>query len=227
MRLRQPENGYRYNTDSILLYRFASQKRLKGSLLDVGCGCGIVGLLLTRDFGTELSGVDIQEEMVAYAIENGALNNIKARFFAQDFRAFDRGEKYDAIVCNPPFYSAKTAHSRNLSLKIARNADALSIADFLRQAGRLLKSNGELFFCYDASELSAIFQTLERLRWRTRTIQFAHRTQRDAARLVFIGAKKSSVKAVKVLPPIFMRDDIGISDDMREIAKKAGTQCAT
>ncbi|MDR0664548.1 MAG: methyltransferase [Helicobacteraceae bacterium] len=225
MELRQPEKGYRYNTDSILLYRFASQKRLNGSLLDVGCGCGIIGLLLARDFGLSLVGVDIQEEMVRFAVQNGALNGISARFFADDFLKFDIGEKFDTIVCNPPFYGAKTAASPDPSLKLARYACALPIEDFLRRAGRALKSNGDLFFCYDASKVSSLLKTLGDLRWKTRAIQFAHKTNGDSARLIFVRAGKRAVKATEVLPPLILRDKDGISADIRLIGKKAGTLC--
>jgi len=37
----QPENGYFYNSDSILLYGFIAQLNLKGKVLDIGAGCGI------------------------------------------------------------------------------------------------------------------------------------------------------------------------------------------
>ncbi|MDR1452114.1 MAG: methyltransferase [Helicobacteraceae bacterium] len=226
MELRQPEKGYRYNTDSILLYRFASQKRLRGSILDAGCGCGIVGLLLARDFGLRLVGVDIQEEMVTFATQNGAINNIDARFFAADFRGFDIGEKFDAIVCNPPFYDASATASVDPSLKLARYDSALPIEDFLRQAGKLLKSDGDLFFCYDAARSAKALKTLNDARWRIRSIQFAHKESRSNARLIFIRAKKTPIKALEVLPPFILRDETGASVDVRSIAKQAGTLCA-
>ncbi|MDR2638685.1 MAG: methyltransferase [Helicobacteraceae bacterium] len=225
MRLRQPEKGYRYNTDSILLYRFASQKRLSGSLLDVGCGCGIVGLLLARDFGVSLVGVDIQEEMVSFAVQNGALNGIEARFFAADFRKFDIGEKFDAIVCNPPFYSAKTTASADMSLKLARYASALPIDDLLRGCGRALKSDGDLFFCYDAAQSATALKALDDARWRVRSMQFAHKESQSSARLVFIRAKKTAIRATEILPPFILRDEKGVNADIRSIGKKAGTQC--
>ncbi|MDO9208145.1 MAG: methyltransferase, partial [Sulfuricurvum sp.] len=46
MLLYQPDGGYCYNSDSILLYGFIAQFNPKGKLLDVGAGCGIVGLLV-------------------------------------------------------------------------------------------------------------------------------------------------------------------------------------
>ncbi|GHS89394.1 methyltransferase [Campylobacterota bacterium] len=246
MQLWQPNDGYRYNTDSILLYDFAARKRLRGSILDVGCGCGIVGLLLARDFNLSLTGVDIQEEMVRFAEKNSAQNGIKARFAACDFRGFDEsfsesfnggfndgfsegfngGKKFDSIVSNPPFYSAKTTPSKNGSLRLARYADALSIDDFLRGAGRLLASDGDLFFCYDAAESSALISLMNSLKWHIKAIRFAHRDRASSARLMFIHAKKSSVKSCEILAPIFMRENGAISAEIAEIGKRAATQCA-
>ena len=49
MLLYQPESGYCYNSDSMFLYDFVSSFKPKGEVLDVGAGCGIVGLLVARD----------------------------------------------------------------------------------------------------------------------------------------------------------------------------------
>ncbi len=60
----QYKDGYRYNSDTVFLYNFISQEKLKGKLLDVGSGCGILGLLLKRDFSDiELYQIDIQEKI--------------------------------------------------------------------------------------------------------------------------------------------------------------------
>ncbi|MDR2906130.1 MAG: methyltransferase [Helicobacteraceae bacterium] len=230
MRLKQPEKGYRYNTDSILLYDFVSLKR-GTELLDVGCGCGVIGLLLARDFGLGLTGVDIQGDMIKFARENAELNGIKARFFTADFRSFttlvseNRAKKYDAIVCNPPFYKAATTKSGDRSLNAARYANALPIDDFLRRAGALLCGNGDLFFCYDAGETYKLLNLLKVLKWNVRKVQFAHKDRETSARLIFINARKSPLKNSEVLPPIFMRENGEISAAAKAISERAETIC--
>ncbi|MCI7587670.1 MAG: methyltransferase, partial [Campylobacter sp.] len=65
MKLFQLKDGYRYNSDSLFLWDFARKNcsfKASQSLLDVGCGCGILGLLLARDFNCALSCIDIQPQ---------------------------------------------------------------------------------------------------------------------------------------------------------------------
>lgn len=225
MKLRQPSSGFRYNTDSILLYHFVALQEPKGRVLDVGCGCGVIGLLLARDFKIELVGVDIQEEMIAYANENCMENEINAEFFHTDYSAFVSEKKFDLIVSNPPFYRANTLKSENESLKHARYASSLPIEQFLKRSNALLDTKGDLFFCYDAELLSEITKALSEQKYRIKTVQFVHRTSSDPARLVMIHAKKMAIKASKTLPPIFLHEGDAISQKMSEIAKKAGTLC--
>ena len=62
MILAQLKSGYRYNSDTLVLYDFISSslKNFSGRILDVGAGCGILGLLLKRDFkNSSLSLLDI------------------------------------------------------------------------------------------------------------------------------------------------------------------------
>ncbi|MBF7048796.1 methyltransferase, partial [Campylobacter volucris] len=50
LKLFQYPKGYRYNNDSLLLFDFLSKQNLQGNVLDIGCGCGIIGLLIKQKF---------------------------------------------------------------------------------------------------------------------------------------------------------------------------------
>ena len=76
MFLYQPTSGYCYNSDSIFLYDFIGRLNPKGTLLDVGCGVGIISLLLSRDFDIETHIIDKQKIMLDYAELNFRLNGI-------------------------------------------------------------------------------------------------------------------------------------------------------
>nr|WP_321311085.1 methyltransferase [uncultured Campylobacter sp.] len=88
MKLFQLKDGYRYNSDSLFLWDFARKNcsfKASQSLLDVGCGCGILGLLLARDFNCALSCIDIQPQNCELAQINAQANGIKASIICADF----------------------------------------------------------------------------------------------------------------------------------------------
>ena len=77
MVLYQPESGYCYNSDSLFLYDFINKLNPKGSMLDVGAGCGIVGLLCARDNEKiKLDAIEKQELFLNYAKKNADENSI-------------------------------------------------------------------------------------------------------------------------------------------------------
>lgn len=93
MKLFQLKDGYRYNSDSLFLWDFARKNcsfKASQSLLDVGCGCGILGLLLARDFGCALTSIDIQPQNCELTKKNAEVNNINANVICADF--FDSWE---------------------------------------------------------------------------------------------------------------------------------------
>ena len=68
--LAQPEGGYRFSLDSILLACFASPGRNHVGI-DLGCGCGVIGLaLLLRHPGLTLTGVELDEDIIQFAEKN-------------------------------------------------------------------------------------------------------------------------------------------------------------
>jgi len=105
MLLYQPESGYCYNSDSVFLYDFISSFKPRGKVLDVGAGCGIVGLLVARDNPkVNLEAVEKQEAFVEYATTNARVNKIENKIHKKNFLELDEDEKYDYIISNPPFY---------------------------------------------------------------------------------------------------------------------------
>jgi len=106
MLLYQPQEGYCYNSDSVFLYDFIDSFNPKGKVLDVGAGCGIVGLLVARDNPkVELEAVEKQDAFAEYAATNARVNKIDYKIHHKDFLELDEDIKYDYIISNPPFYS--------------------------------------------------------------------------------------------------------------------------
>jgi len=223
--LYQPCSGYAYNSDSIFLYDFISQFKPKGRLLDVGCGVGVISLLLTRDFPIKTDIIDKQELMLNYAKHNFSLNNLEVTAYLGDFQEFQENIKYDFIVSNPPFYDSNVIQSQNEHLNIARYAHHLPIEEFIQKAKKLLKPRGYLIFCYDAKQIDKLLYSLREERINPETIRFVHSKIDRESKLVMIAARLNSKSLTKILPPLIVFNEKSVYNrEAKKAFEKAGTQ---
>ena len=218
MFLYQATSGYCYNSDSIFLYDFVSTFKPKGELLDVGCGVGIISLLLSRDFNIETTIIDKQEKMLNYAKHNYAINNLEVKSHLGDFTEMKIDDKFDFIVSNPPFYDSNVQQSENRHLNIARYAHHLPIVDFIAKVKKLLKPRGWFIFCYDAKQIDLLLHHLKLNGINPEKIQFVHSKLDRESKLVMIAARMNSKSMTQILPPFVVFDDESV---YRENAQKA------
>jgi len=205
--LYQPTFGYCYNSDSIFLYDFISTFKPKGELLDVGCGVGIISLLLSRDFPIETSIIDKQEKMLTYAKHNFALNGLSVKAYLGDFEEHKTEDRYDFIISNPPFYDASVTQSENTHLNIARYAHHLPIEGFIKKVKTFLRPKGWFIFCYDAKQIDILLHHLRINRINPEKIQFVHSKLDRDSKLVMIAARNNSKSMTQILPPFVVFDD--------------------
>lgn len=89
-----------------ILSRIVSPEGKSGSLLDLGCGAGFVGLSMASRY-ERVVAVDLNPRAVALATANALLNgvnNLETR--TGDLYAPVVGETFDRIACQPPFMLA-------------------------------------------------------------------------------------------------------------------------
>ena len=224
MFLYQPTSGYCYNSDSIFLYDFISSFKPKGKLLDVGCGVGIISLLLTRDFNIQTSIIDKQEKMLDYAKHNYILNDLEVQSYLGDFTEWKTDEKFDYIISNPPFYDSRVQQSENTHLNIARYAHHLPIDSFIAKVKKLLKPRGYFIFCYDAKQVDLLLHHLTSYGITVETMQFVHSKIDRESKLVMIEARMGSKSMTQILPPFVVFDDKNVySEKAMKAFERANT----
>lgn len=220
MILRQFKNAYRYNSDSLMLYAFI--KKLSANVLDVGCGCGVLGLLLKRDFPEiSLYMCDILEQNCDLATKNAKENGIKAQIFALDFNDFDEKMRFDFIISNPPFYKENTLQSENLHKNFAKYSSNLSLKNFLNKASKILKPKGKLIFCYDARRINEVLFIASNLKFSLIKLQFIYPTPKKCSKLALMEFEKNSKKLCEILQPIAVNSDKSYTKEAKEIFAKA------
>lgn len=225
MLLYQPQVGYCYNSDSIFLYDFISSFSPRGKMLDIGAGCGVVGLLVARDNPkVTLEAVEKQEEFVAYATQNARVNKIPYTIHQGDFLDLKEEQKYDYIVSNPPFYHDGVSKSENKMIHQARYNEHLPLEGFFKKVSRLLKPNAHFIFCYDATQFFLICAALAQVKLRVVDARFVHPKKDRPASLVMLHVRNGSRSLMKTWPPLISFEGEEFSPEVQEIYKKAKTQ---
>ena len=175
-----------------------------GDVLDVGAGCGILGLLLKRDFESiNLSLLEIQERNLEILRLNSLQNDLPAEILHADFAEFKSEKRFDFIVSNPPFYRERISLSKEPHTALSKSASSLSLQSFIRSANSHLKPDGALIFCYDAGKIGKICEILAKLKLNLVRLGFVYPSCDKVAKLALIEARKNSRAQCEIIAPLY------------------------
>lgn len=230
MVLYQPNNGYCYNSDTHFLYAFIVEnlikfKNVKGELLDIGSGSGILGLLVSKHYDNlMLNQCEIQKMFQFFSTKNAETNNINSILFSGSYVDMNFEKRFDICVSNPPFYHSNVIKSENESLKIARYNDSMPLEDLIKKTSSILKESGKFFFCYDVKQINEILILLNKYKLNLEALQFVHPQNTKDATLILVYARKNSKSLSRIFSPLFVFDENNeFTKEVQEIYKKSST----
>ncbi|WP_457606208.1 tRNA1(Val) (adenine(37)-N6)-methyltransferase [Nitratifractor sp.] len=209
MLLYQPPDGYCYNSDSIFLYDFIRSFSPRGKLLDLGCGMGVISLLLARDFPLEVALSEKQPEILEYARHNFAIHGMEPELYHGDFLEREIEGGFDFVVSNPPFYDPGGTQSEEKRLNCSRYAHHLPLEKMVAKVRRILKPRGRFLFCYDARQTDRVLHRLREEKFAIETLRFVHPKVDREATLVLVAARTHSRAFCRVVPPLIVFDGKG------------------
>lgn len=158
--LRHRLSAMKVGVDAVLLGAWAKLPP-RAEVLDSGCGCGIISLMLAQRYPQALiTAIDVDPLAVIEARENFSASPWGARLHGcrRDFLAIDR--KFDAIVSNPPYFDAgiRAATTRR---ELARHAAGLSPLTLLSHGAELLNPGGSVSMIVPTEWLPALTDEAE------------------------------------------------------------------
>ena len=147
------------STDSIALADFVRLPR-KARVLDLGSGCGTIGILLcAKDSGCTVTGIELDENAHRMAQKNCDDNHLQDRFqsicgdFTQIADLVQPGI-FETCVSNPPYF---TAGFLSQSTPLARHEEACSLDELMESAAWALKFGGDFYLVHKPERLAEIF----------------------------------------------------------------------
>lgn len=142
----QDQCAMKIGTDSVLLGAWTTVEKHPFSILDIGAGTGILSLMTAqRCYAQIIDAIEIDDNAYEQCVDNFEKSPWSDRLFCYhaSLEKFveEIPDKYDLIVCNPPFFS-EDYKSENQSRDLARFQDALPFKQLIESVSKLLSSNG-------------------------------------------------------------------------------------
>lgn len=206
---RQHRNGYRFSVDAGLLAHFC-RPAAQAKVLDLGCGCGVIGLILCHRFPElHLAGLELQPALAELARSNVQANHLQERFTVQEgdlrkIREFVQPESFDLVVSNPPYHRPGSGRiSQADERALARHELCASPDLVLAAAAFAVRNRGAVCCIYPAERLATVLAAMLRRRLVPKRLQpVCSYPEDDRARLVLIEAVKNGGEGLLFLPPL-------------------------
>ena len=222
-RFRQAEGSFRLSTDSVLLARFAAGVRAK-SVMDLGCGAGVLTVLLHVSHPqAQIGGIEIQPASAALCRENLTENGYDASgILTGDLRAHREllpAGAYDLVVSNPPYFAADSGYTAPETRRAAaRDERCCTLDNLCTAAAYLTRWGGAFCMVHRPERLSEIFCTLSAHGLEPKRLRMVQHREAAAPNLVLIEARRGGKPGLRVEAPLLLcAPDGGDSAEIKEI----------
>lgn len=214
-----PQGCFPLSTDSMALGHFVTLPK-NARVLDLGSGCGTLGLLLCAvDPSCHVTGLEIQEDAHLAALGNIRRNGLESRMasICADLRSvserFSPGT-FSCCVSNPPYFSGGAVSKAH---PLARREDACSLPELMEAAAWSLKFGGDFFLVHRPERLGELISQGARLHLEAKRLRLVRHKAGGPVNLILLQLRKGGKPGLS-WEEIALYDDAGNpTGDFRKI----------
>lgn len=199
IRLEIPSGCFPLCTDSMALAHFAGKTGAK-PVLDLGSGCGTLGMLLCASCpGCHITGVEISEQAHRAAQHNIQANGLGTRMqsICDDLRrvpALFAPGSFACCISNPPYFSGGPASRAGL----ARREDACTLSELFQAAAWALKYGGDFFLVHRPERLAQLIAVGAQNGLEAKRLGLLRHTEGSPVALVLLQLRKGAKPGLKM-----------------------------
>lgn len=218
LKIIQNTEGFCFGVDSVLLTEFARDMKKNKTIVDLGTGTGIIGILLSKKVkASKIIGVEIQKDVANMAKRSVELNNLQniMQILNEDVKNLSlEKNSFDYVVTNPPYKKKGTGIiNREDKQIISRHETTVNLEEWIKVSSHLLKDNGAIYMVHRPERLNEIIENLRKYRLEPKRIRFIYPKINKNSNLVLIKAVKYANSFLKVEKPLIIYNEDGSYTD--------------
>jgi tRNA1Val (adenine37-N6)-methyltransferase len=156
-KIKQPEKGLKVTTEACLLGALAYHP-CPNNLLDIGCGSGLLSIMVAQRFpNINICAVDIIEtvlENAKFNLSNSPFSNsfqtINGDYLQTNFK-----NTYDLIICNPPFFKNHLKSPNDFKNSYLHN-DSMPFENLVEKTTTLMNSKSMFWILLPPYQMSIL-----------------------------------------------------------------------
>jgi tRNA1(Val) A37 N6-methylase TrmN6 len=188
------EGSFPLSTDSVLLADFVRLPK-NASVLDLGSGCGTLGLMLcAKDPACAVTGIEQNADDHQMALQNAQRNGISHRFesICGDLRSvpdFLSPGTFTVCISNPPYFSGGFQSQTHAA---ARHADSCPLEALFQAAGWALKFGGDFFLVHKPQMLGQLCHQASRHNLEPKRLKLIRHQEDGPVSLILLQCRKGA-----------------------------------
>ena len=167
--LEHERSTLKIGTDAVLLAAL-TQVDSAQTVLDIGCGCGVIAFCLAQKLAENqiipnIVGIDVDADSITEARENAARFPLFPescfhfeQISLQDFANQDNACRFDLIVSNPPFFHGDLKPQDKSKLQSKHGDGQLSFSELVDGVDALLSEKGRFALILPPTEMEEFHQ---------------------------------------------------------------------
>ena len=213
----QESEEFNFSIDSTILSFFLDIKLRESRIIDLGCGNGIIPLLLSMRTNKEIYGIELEKSSYDRASRSVKLNNLdnQIKIINDDIKnltSLFKPSSFSLVVSNPPYFRLNDTALKNdnENLKNARHETNITMEEIIKISSYLLTDGGSFNMVQRSERFLESLELLKKYRLVPKRIRFIYPKKNKESYIFLIDSRKNAKEhGLKILDPLYIYDEDG------------------